>query len=362
MGPALGVLLAASVVLCAVLVAFTVGRKLRRDRKEKTFSARRGHFTALLDTAGVDELAVELRKALESREAQVDLVVTLGIVGPGLGEVRRAVLMHAVCAARLEDVLTRQVRSHDPVKRATAILLLSRLRIPDADQIIAPMVRDKDGDVCLVAVRSLGEVGDHDAALVLIEALGVRRLAPERVIERLGQPWAVDAVLDVLTHGGGGPRQVNGGLGLDVSWRPIRASLARALGLASDVRAEDVLRSMLREGSGEERVSAARALASAGTQRSIPDLQVALTATDWRVRAQAAKSLGGLGATTAIPALAAHLGDRAWWVRSASAEALGQLGEPGLAALQRALDDDDAYARDRAREALALQGLGATSL
>jgi HEAT repeat protein len=59
----------------------------------------------------------------------------------------------------------------------------------------------------------------------------------------------------------------------------------------------------------------------------------------------------------ATPALAALLSHPAWWVRAAAADALRQLGRPGLEALHAALAHKDPYARDRAREALALEGV-----
>ena len=59
-----------------------------------------------------------------------------------------------------------------------------------------------------------------------------------------------------------------------------------------------------------------------------------------------------------MPALEAVLDDPAWWVRANAASALRSLGEPGHKALERALDHPDRYARDRAREALAMDRVG----
>ena len=44
-------------------------------------------------------------------------------------------------------------------------------------------------------------------------------------------------------------------------------------------------------------------------------------------------------------------------VRAGAADALRQLGEAGIEALRRALRHADPYARDRAQEALVLEGL-----
>ena len=140
--------------------------------------------------------------------------------------------------------------------------------------------------------------------------------------------------------------------------RSLRAHLALALGLAGDPRAEPTMLQLLSAEDVEERVAAARALGKLGTLQSSHALQVALQDPEWAVRAQAAKALGRLGAVSTIPALEFGLGDSAWWVRSNCATALRLLGAPGLEALTRALQSEDRYTRDRAREALDLAAVG----
>jgi HEAT repeat protein len=129
--------------------------------------------------------------------------------------------------------------------------------------------------------------------------------------------------------------------------------------VAGDRKAEPALIELLARGSLEERISAARALASVGGRRSRPELERALRDEEWPLRAQAAKALGRIAVKRAVPALEAVLDDPAWWVRANAAEALRQLGDPGRAALERTLDHQDRYARDRAREALAMDRLAA---
>ena len=102
---------------------------------------------------------------------------------------------------------------------------------------------------------------------------------------------------------------------------------------------------------------AARALGTAATPRAAPALEVGLGDESWQVRAQAARSLGALRVQRTLPALTRLLEDPAWWVRAAAADALVDLGEPGIAVLREALERDDPYARDRAREALAMHRL-----
>jgi HEAT repeat protein len=118
---------------------------------------------------------------------------------------------------------------------------------------------------------------------------------------------------------------------------------------------------LLRKGSLEERISAARALGSVGGRRSRGELEKALLDEAWPLRAQAARALGAIGIRRSVPALETVLDDPAWWVRANAASALRELGAPGRAALERALDHPDRYARDRAREALAMDRVGAAA-
>ena len=354
---ALIALLAASVVLCLGLVAFAVGRKLRRDRHEADSAQRRATYLTLVAAGDAAALAPVLRRIRHDELAKVDLWAALGRGWPGLDDARRDALAAAIETSGFGAALRRQVRGRDAVGRGLAIQLIGRLHLPDAWDLLAPRVNDRDGDVQLVAIRVIGELGTAESARLLIETLGAHIVTPERVIERLGTPWAVPTILDALERGGLGPNRILAEIPEHLAWQPIDASLARALGLAADPRAADALRRMLRVGGAEERVSAARSLGAIGDQGAVADLEAALEDAEWPVRAQAARALGMLGAEQAVPALAAHLGDKAWWVRGATAEALGKLGEPGVAALLSSLQSDDRYAHDRARETLDLLGV-----
>jgi hypothetical protein len=72
------------------------------------------------------------------------------------------------------------------------VLILSHLRLPEGVDRLEPMLDDDDPDVRLVAVAGLPLGEDPGAVPALVRALSKRRLAPERVIERQGQPWALE--------------------------------------------------------------------------------------------------------------------------------------------------------------------------
>jgi HEAT repeat protein len=347
------VLVGSSLLLWLALVGLAVARKLRRDRREVRSRDRRGRYAAVFrdgEIAAVTEVCDEVHGIL----AQVDLAVSIDAVYPDLSAARISAIGEAMEASTLIPRLNTALQSRSATVRARAALLLTRPGIPAVVEEIVPLLGDADADVRLVACSGLARAATPRAAELLIWALVARLLPPERIIERLGEPWAVETILRTLKQG---PSRVPGALaGIAPSGREVEldASLARALGLAHDPRGAPALAALLHSDSVEVRISAARALGRVGEPTCLPALIEALSSEAWPVRAQAAKSLGALGAVDALRSLEHCLSDRAWWVRANAARALRELGEPGIGVLRRALEHDDRYAADRAREQLAL--------
>jgi HEAT repeat protein len=332
------------VSLLALLAALVVGRKLLRDRRESASVRRRKRYRSAL--AGDDRR--RLRRVLasvEGPEPQIDLAVVLQ--DPTTRRPTVEILDREARRAGLLGRLEAQLDSRSGTARGRSVLILAHLRLIDGVDRLEHLLDDDDPDVRLVTVAGLPLSRDPQAVGALVSALSRRRLAPERVIERLGQPWAVDTLLESLARlDAAGERRA-----------APRVGIARALGVAGDSKAEPALVGLLERGSLEERISAARALGSVGGRRSRPELERALIDDAWPLRAQAAKALGKLAIKRSVPALEAVLDDPAWWVRANAAEGLRHMGVPGRAALERALDHQDRYARDRAREALAMDRL-----
>lgn len=337
---------AVSSVLLLVLSAFVVGRKAARDRAELRSGDRRRRFADALRDRRPTQLVAMVDEVAGDEGAQVDLLLELGFLGPFLDRASRRCLAEAARDFGLVARLERDLAHRDPVRRGRAGLLLARLRVREAVVHLPKLLEDDDADVRSAACAGLALTREPAAAVALVAALDAAVLTPERLVERLGAPWAVPTILMLL------PTQPT-----EASGSRARAHLARALGLAGLRVAVPALVDLLREGGEEERISAARALAGTGGPEAAPALLDALDDASWPVRAQAARALGALGATDAAPRIAALLGDGAWWVRAAAAEALGALGDAGVHELRAALHSDDRFARDRAREQLALLAL-----
>lgn len=350
------VLVGSTLLLWLALVGLAVVRKMRRDRRELRSVERRSRYEAVLGSGDVGAIADTFSVA-RSVDARVDLAVSIDAVHRTLPAERFDAIGRGMEASYLRPILTVELGSRRPTTRALAALLLTRPGTAAAVEEVAPLLADPDPDVRLVACSGLARAATPRAAEALIWGLVVDVLPPERIIERLGAPWAVETILTALRDGPspvwslesemppGGPRA------------ELAASLARALGIAGDSRAAPALAALLDGDSVEIRISAARALGRVGGSPCVPALVAALSSDDWPVRAQAAKSLGSLGAVAALEPLEACLSDRAWWVRANAAGALRALGEPGIEVLRSAVEHEDRYAADRAREQLALDAV-----
>jgi len=293
---AFALLFAGSVALLAGLALLVVSRKALRDRRESKSARRRRHYRRALATGD----PLRLRRVLgtvRDREQQVDLAFVLQDDSAPRPPVE--VLDREGRRSGLTVRLQEQLRARNGPARGRAVLILAHLRLPEGVTRLEPMLDDEDPDVRLVAVAGLPLAEDPDAVPALV----------------------------------------------------------RALGHAGDPRAEPAMIDLLQRGSLEERISAARA-GAVGGRRARPELERALADEAWPLRAQAAKALGSIGIKKAVPALEAVLDDPAWWVRANAAAGLRALGAPGHKALERALDHPDRYARDRAREALAMDRVG----
>lgn len=350
-------LIACSLIIWLGLFSLAVGRKLRRDRREQLSIVRRADYCTALRADDPAQITT-ICDAVRSIAAEVDLAASIDAVRPSLSRDQGEAVRRAIEASGLPSRLISRLSSRRPRTRARAALILTRpgTLTMVVDQ-VTPLLGDPDPDVRLVACSGLSIAASPAAARVLIWGLAAGLLPPERIIERLGAPWAVGSILQTLESGlpatpspFADVTPLHGGAELETN-------LARALGIARDPRGADALMKLLREGSEEAQVSAARALGWVGGADCVPALMLAMRSEFWPVRAQAAKSLGALGAIEALDRLEECLSDRAWWVRANCARALRELGDPGLEALRRTLEHEDRYASDRAREQLVLHAV-----
>ena len=138
---------------------------------------------------------------------------------------------------------------------------------------------------------------------------------------------------------------------------PDRPGLPDALAVARGLALPELLDPALdlaRHPSDEVRARAAAVLGMLGGDRAVETLVTQLDDHAYPVRAAAARALGDLGAWMASSALLRLLGDTSWPVRRESALALRRMGGVGLLTLRRALQAENPFAADMARQVLDL--------
>ncbi len=194
------VLVGSSLLLWLALVGLAVTRKLRRDRRELRSVERRARYEAVLrggDGAAIAAICDEVR----GTAAQVDLAVSIDAVYPSLSGARVELIRATMEGSSLFGDLNAKLTSRRPTTRARAALLLTRPGIPAVVEQVVPLLADPDPDVRLVACSGLARATTPRAAEVLIWALMAHLLPPERIIERLGAPWAVETIIATLEEG-----------------------------------------------------------------------------------------------------------------------------------------------------------------
>lgn len=137
----------------------------------------------------------------------------------------------------------------------------------------------------------------------------------------------------------------------------IRFWTAYLLGYLKTKRSLDHLVELASDKKDSVRASAAKALGMLGFKEAGDKLVALLDDDFWVVRNNAVKSLRLLGISSAAPKIALLLRDRKWWIRENAADALASFGDVSIPILTGMLEDEDAFARNRAGETLARIGL-----
>lgn len=323
--------------ILVVLSALLVSQKLIRNQRERASHGRRRDFSEAVARGEADDLEAVCELVARNRLALDDIRWLLLDHPMVPGDRER--LLKAARKTILVPLLRERTSDDDPVERGAACDVLSGLGAGESAPDLERMIEDEDREVRLTAARGLARLGTDEAAWALVRALRDDLLPPERILEQLGQPYAAEVLFQALHL---------------EQLEAVRPDIAEALGLAGDTRCIYAIAGIVRFGDIDERIKACRALGRIGRPEVVPILLEALADSSEIVRSQAARALRRIGAPIAVPALEARLADRSWWVRSHSADALRACGPAGRAALERATAAKDPYARDRAREALAL--------
>lgn len=230
--------------------------------------------------------------------------------------------------------------SHRWTRRLKGVRLLTILGTGEG--VVPALLEDPRAEVRSAAAAWTARHPSADGAAMLVWMLDDQalpcRLTAQASLIRLG-PVAVPSITEHLQN-------------------PRPSALVLALIVGARLNEPTLLGPALRHhdhADADVRAGVAEVLVSSGGAEAIRALEEFLSDPAAKVRATAADGLGALGHWPSAPRLAERLTDRAWEVRRAAGLALSRLNGPGRLYLQRALRNDDPFARDMARQVLDLQ-------
>lgn len=328
-----------AVGLVVLLVAVRASSELLERRSER----RRDDLRLLILTAllGEDEEADAAMADLRRREGRAWRLVErqafsmLPKIKGDSHDALVALLLSRGAAGRA----TEEATARSLVRRARGAYQLGALGDLGAAPILLGLLGDSRFLVRRTAVRALGQIGDPEAVIPLLDAVSSDPALTRDVVaalQRIGTPAAPTLRNELSFLLGGGPRGRRGAL------------VATALGLLGDVASAPVLvRAVVVGRHAGLAAAAAEALGNIGVPAAVPALLDALGAEDREVQVRAASALGQIGDVSAAQGLAARLGTDVREVDRAIAGALLRLAPVGLSLLEQ-------HASPYAAEALAV--------
>ena len=335
---ALGVIAVAQAVFVVMLGIFVFARREKLLRRAATVTRNRGKLSAPLAKwlVGSDSI-LPVRDALRALPHDAALVFASEIYDTRVPRERRADFGAALRGEPWANWAIAGATQRRWWRRLDAARALGIVGTRDDAEILEPLLDDTHAAVRLAATQALAAVDDPELVRLAVahypgEALAVRLFTTTTL--RAVWQLAEAPLRACLTS-------------RDASGREIGAwlALAESLNLPS---LRPAVTALVSHPDPEARAAAARALRRYPHAESVDAVRAMLEDPQDFVRAAAAQALGALRATEAEPQLERGLSDGAWWVRFRCALALAQLGEPGRAALRRARQSRDKFAREMA--------------
>ena len=335
---ALGVVAVAQALFVVLLGIFVFARREKLLRRAATVQRSRGKLSAPLAKWLVGSGSVDpVRDALRVMPRDAALVFASELYDTRVPRDQHASFGAAMRGEPWANWAIAGATQPRWGRRLAAARALGIVGTREDAEILEPLLDDTHAAVRLAATQALAAVDDPELVRVAVahypgEALAVRLFTTSTL--RTVWQLAEAPLQDCLTSP-------------DASGREGAAWLARAEALnLPALRGAGTARAAHPD--PEARAGAARALRRYPHAESVEAVRALLEDPQDFVRAAAAQALGALRATEAEPQLERGLSDGAWWVRFRCALALALLGEPGRAALRRARQSRDKFARDMA--------------
>jgi HEAT repeat protein len=306
---------------------------IRRATRRRFFDRRDARARALRrqlpDILGGRLLLEQWRQdSLDDRILEEILLDRLEVAGAEETEQIR----HCLRISGLLDRRIYQARHRHGWRRLHTLVVLGRMRCPEAIPALSEGLDDRNEQTCVAAARGLGRSSLPEAAEAILERLLSGQLhLPEAVLQNALYHCCQERPSMLL-------RAVHFA---DDRLRPV---LARVLAEVASVELGEDLVQLASDPLPEVRASAARALAGARPRLALAALQQLAGDQEWFVRLRAVVALGILQDARAIPVLLETLCDANRFVRLRSASALSRLEGYEAEILERTIRTRDRYA------------------
>jgi HEAT repeat protein len=338
-----------------LIIALSLGGaffKVRRDREKRRREAElaqiRPVLMSYLATWEDGDARVLSDVLIRHRSTKATFEELIAGLLPKLRGADRSALVDILRRRGTIDAACRRTRSHRATERDRAAELLGAAGTTEGLPYVAELLKDRDPQVRLAAVRALGRIGTYDAAMALIVHLDETgsKIPPHPITMALLRIGA-DAT-EPLLHA------------LEIGSIGVRTIAAEVLGILGLIPAAGPLEHLLTDDpDAGVRVACARGLGRLGMPSSVnPLVHTLQTERHVEVLATVCSALGAMAAHEAIPTLQQSIGDAEPAVRTASAAALLQMGPAGRELL-RSIAQRNAPGADAAREVLTYDAITA---
>lgn len=327
---ALAVVLAATAVGVAMLLAFILSRRAIRARYFAHRDSRARYVRQNWEKILSEEIPCGRWFNDRTDRSIVEATILDSI---DVADAEGLVPLHRLIRnSGLLDWRIGEVRSCRGWRRRRSLLALGRMKVRESVPTLAGALTDANEGVAIDAVRGLGRVGTIDAAEAILKWILSRRIeCPQQILQ--------SAFLSCYrTDPSALLRQV---LAADDAIRPI---LARVLAEVVTSRMPGDFLALATDRLAEVRACAARILATVHPHYALSAVTQLGADTEWFVRLRAAVALGQLGELRGIPVLIQILCDRNRLVRLRAASALTCFPGEEAQILNRAMETKDRYA------------------
>ena len=332
LGPASYVIQAAvaSLIGAMLLLAFIMGRRAARrryfGRRDERTQALRHQLPGILEGRILPE--AWRRDPIDDRILEEILLDRLEVAGEGDAERIRFCLR----ISGLLDKRIHQARRRRGWRRLHTLVILGRMRCPEAIPALAEGLDDSNEQIAIAAARGLGRYAMPEAAEPILERLEMKSLRlPVNVLQSALYHCCRDRPSLLLRA-------------LQFTDDQLRPVLARVLAEVASAELGEDLVLIASDPLPEVRASAARAMAGARPRLALAALQQLAADSEWFVRLRAVVALGMLQDPRSIPVLLETLCDANRFVRLRAAGALSRLEGYEEEILVRAVQTRDRYA------------------